>query len=320
MDRREFVAALALSILAAPLAGEAQPPRKVWRIGTLSGGSASAREDALRRGLRELGYVEGQNLVIESRYAEGDFRRLPKLAAELVQLNLDVIVASQTDPVRAVQRVTKTIPIVMAFSADPVRAGLIASLSHPGGNITGLSTNTADISGKRLELLKAVVPKMSKVAYLATPSTPRVLVDVTEAAGRTLGVQVDVVMVRDPSQIESAFAEMTRGRVNGVIVDLDFHVHRARIAALALKSRLPSLSGPREFAQVGGLIGFGPDYDDLSRRAATYVDKILKGAKPAELPIEQPTKFDLVINLKTAKALGLTIPPSLLLRADEVIQ
>jgi ABC-type uncharacterized transport system substrate-binding protein len=322
MDRRAFILGC-VAVLATPLAGEAQQPAKVSHIGYLSphsAGADSAHSEAFRQGLRALGYVEGQNAVIEARYADGRFERLPDLAAEIVRLKVDVIVAAPTPAVRAAQQVTRTIPIVMAFSGDPVGAGLVAGLARPGGNITGLSATVAEMAAKRVEFLKAIVPEMSRVAFLSNAATVRQAVSGTEAAGRALGVQVTTVLVRDTGELEPAFSTVKKAHVSGLIVDLTLQEHSRQIADLALKSRLPTASGPREFVEAGGLMAYGPHFPDLFRRAATYVDKILKGAKPGDLPIEQPSKFDLVINLKTAKALGLTIPPSLLARADQVIE
>ena len=320
MDRRAFITSMIGALLAAPLAAEAQQPAKVPRIGILSAGAASAREEALRHGLREVGYVEGQNVVIEPRYAEGRFAKLPDLANELVRLNVDVIVASPTEAIRAAQRATKTIPIVMAFSGDPVGSGIIARLAQPGGNITGLTSVAPELTAKRLEFLKAIAPEISRVSFLANQATPKRLVSETEVAGRALGVQISPLIVKDANDLDRVFAAMAKPPVGGLVVDLVLHEYRRRIAELAIRHRLPAISGPKEFAEAGGLMAYGPDYPDLFRRAATYVDKILKGAKPGDLPVEQPTKFELVINLKTAKALGLTIPQSLLQRADQVIE
>ena len=313
---------LAVNLVLAPLAGEAQSA-KVARIGYLSSLSAEAdstQREAFRQGLRALGYVEGQNAVIEARYADGRFEKLPGLAADLVRLKVDVIVAAPTPAVRAAQQATQTIPIVMAFSGDAVGEGFAAGLARPGGNITGHSAALAEISAKRVEFLKAIVPKLSHVSLLTTPGAVRAVVTGTEVAGRTLGVQVITTLVRNSSEVDYAFSTMHSAHVGGVIVTLQLQHHWKQILDLALKSRLPTVSGSREFVEAGGLMAYGPNLADLFRRAATYVDKILKGAKPADLPVEQPTKFELVINLKTAKALGLTIPQSLLLRADQVIE
>jgi len=305
------------------LARQAQQAEKVARIGYLSPLSASADSthiEAFRQGLRELGYVEGRNFVIEARYADGKFARLPDLAAEIVRLKVDVIVAAPTPAVRAAQQATRTIPIVMAFSGDPVGEGFVAGLARPGGNISGLSATVAELAAKRVEFLKVIVPKMARVAFLANAATVRQAVVGTEAAGQRLGVQISTVLVRNPSELDDAFSTLKNAHVGGLIVDLTLQEHSRQIVDLALKSRLPTVSGPREFAEAGGLMAYGPDFSDLFRRAATFVDKILKGAKPADLPVEQPTKFGLVINLRTAKALRLTIPQSLLVRADQVIE
>jgi putative ABC transport system substrate-binding protein len=316
------VIALALLLVIPPFVGEAQQTAKIARIGYLSPLSAAAdssHREAFRQGLRTLGYIEGQNAVIEARYADGSFGRLPGLAAELVRLKVDVIVAAPTPAVRAVQHATRTPPIVMV-SGDPVGEGFVVGLARPGGNITGHSTTVAEIAVKRVEFLKAIVPRLSHVAHLIVPEVARTTVTETEAAGRTLGVRVITTVMRNSSEMDHAFSTMRGANVGGVIVSLALQEHWKQILALALKSRLPTVSGPREFVQAGGLIAYGPDYPDLFRRTATYVDKILKGAKPADLPVEQPTKFEFVINRRTARALGLTIPQSLLLQADQVIE
>jgi putative ABC transport system substrate-binding protein len=321
MDRRAFLAG-SVAFVSAPLGGEAQQPAKISRIGYLSPLSAradSAHSEAFRQGLRALGYVEGQSVVIEARYADGSFERLPDLAAEIVRLKVDVIVAAPTPAVRAVQKATRTIPIVMAFSGDPIDEGFVAGLTRPGGNITGHSAAVAEMAAKRMEFLKAIVPDLSRVGYLAGAGVVKQALSGTEATGRTLGVQVSSMLVRNPSELNDALSTLSRAHLGGLIVDLTLQQSWKQIVEQALKSRLPTVSGPREFVEAGGLMAYGPDFSDLYRRTATYVDKILKGAKPGDLPVEQPSKFELVINLKTAKALGLTIPPSLLLRADQVI-
>jgi putative ABC transport system substrate-binding protein len=325
--RREFIGALAGGLLAAPLAAEAQAPAKIPRIGFLSASSSTdpgKRIEAFRQGLRELGYVEGQNIAIEYRFAENRPERLPALAAELVRLNVDVIVTGPSPAPQAAKQATSTIPIVFAVTSDPVAAGLVANLARPGGNITGLASIGGEVVGKQLELLKEVTPKVSRVAILQNPSNhghPFVLQQ-AEGAARALGLQLHIVQARTPPEIDAAFATMRSQRTGGVLVLLDtlFLAQRTQIAALAAKGRLPAVYGIRGQAEAGGLMAHGASIPIAYRRAATYVDKILKGAKPADLPVEQPTKFELVINLKTAKALGLTIPPSLLQRADEVIQ
>ena len=325
--RREFIGTLAVFLLVVPLASEAQAPAKVHRIGFLTSRSPTDSPhllEAFRQGLRELGYVEGQNIAIEYRFAEGRPERLPALAAELVRLKVDVIVTAAPPAHLAAKQATSTIPIVFVVTGDPVAEGLVASLARPGGNITGLSSIAPEVVGKQLELLKEVTPRVSRVAVLQNPSNhvhPAMLRQ-AEGAARALGVQLHTVQARTPPEIDAAFEAMRSQRAGGVLVlrDLLFLAQRTQIAALAAKSRLPAVYGNKEVAEAGGLMAYGANTPQMYRRAATYVDKILKGAKPADLPVEQPTKFELVINLKTAKALGLTIPPSLLQRADEVIQ
>jgi putative ABC transport system substrate-binding protein len=329
MDRRAFIGRLALGLLAAPLAAEAQQAGKVWRIGFLSPSvSADLRLQGLlqafRQGLSELGYVEGRNVAMELRWAEGKYDRLPGLARELVGLRMDVIVAVAVPAIRAAKEATRTIPIVMAAVVDPVATGLVASFSRPGGNITGQSTMAPEVVGKQLEMLKEIVPKASLVAALWNPSNPGNPPQLrgAEVAARTLGLRLQPLEARNPSDFDNAFAMMTKQRSDAliVLVDVMFNEHRTRIAHLATVSRLPAVYGLPEHAAAGGLITYSASTRELFRRSATYVDRILKGAKPADLPIEQPTKFELAINLKTAKALGLTIPPSLLQRADQVIE
>jgi len=327
MDRRAFVAG-ALALLVAPLVAEAQQAGKVPRIGVLLGNSQSSHSthvEAFRQGLRERGNVEGRNIVIEYRYGDANLDRLPKLAADLVGLNVDVIVTSGTPSTRAAQQATRTIPIVMTLVGDPSR--FIASLAKPGGNITGLTQISAELDGKRLELLKEAFPKVSHVAVLVDPtrSAQGVIgaLQHTRMAAEALGVKLLPLELRGPNpDLEGAFRAATSERVGALLVAPGpaTELHKKRVVVLAAKSRLPAMYGPREFADLGGLMAYAPSYPDLFRRAATYVDKILKGAKPADLPVEQPTKFELVINLKTAKALGLTIPQTLLLRADQVIE
>jgi putative tryptophan/tyrosine transport system substrate-binding protein len=323
-----LVATLALTLLVAPLAADAQPPTKVHRIGRLSvGGGPSAGHGpsmkAFQQGLRDLGYLEGQNIVIENRFAEGREERLPDLAAELVRLQVEVIVALGV-ATSAVKQATSTIPIV-TITRDPVEEGFVASLAHPGGNITGLSLLMTELDGKRLEFLKETVPNIARLAVLANPAAPRhepVVQDLT-VAGRALGVELQVLELRSPDEFESAFAAIHRAGAGALLVLADQYVferHVSDITALALQNRLPAMYPWRMYVDAGGLISYGPSLAEMHRRAATYVDKILKGAKPSALPVEQPTTFELVINLKTAKALGLTMPQSLLLLADEVIQ
>ncbi|TAJ81693.1 ABC transporter substrate-binding protein [bacterium] len=327
MKKRVFVAILFAMLLALSLPAEAQQSKKVPRIGFLIGTSPSTisdRIEAFRQGLRELGYVEGKNIVIEYRYSEGKLDRLSELAAELVRLKVDAIVTSGGTPTRAAKEATVTIPIVMGFDNDPVGNGFVASLARPGGNITGLSALSAEMSGKRLELLKEIVPKLSRVAVLGDSTAPgnAQALKETELAARALVVQLQYLDVLAPKDIETAFQAASKGRADAVLAlgSPFFVLQRTQIAGLAVKSRLPAIYDRREFVDDGGLMSYGTNFADLSRRAATYVDKILKGAKPADLPVEQPTKFELVINLKTAKQIGLTIPPNVLARADKVIK
>ncbi len=323
-----LLVALALGPLSAPLVVDAQQAGRVYRIGFLGASSPSGtspRLDVFRQGLRELGWVEGQNIVIDYRFAEGRFDRLPDLAAELVRLKVDIIVAAPTPAAVAAKNATETIPIVMISVGEPVGLGLIASLARPGGNITGLSYNVGpELFGKGLELLKETVPKVRRVAILSNPANPAqpLFIRDVNVAARSLGVQLQLLEARGPSDFDGAFAAMARERVGALLVVAEslFILHRTRLADLAARNRLPTAYGTRESVEAGGLMSYGPSLSDFFRRAATYVDKILKGAKPADLPVEQPTKFELVINLKTAKALGLTIPRSVLIRADKVIE
>jgi putative ABC transport system substrate-binding protein len=320
---------IALSILFAPLATEAQPPPKVPRIGCLStrspaDASAQSYLRAFRQGLRELGYVEGQNIAIEYRWAEGQQEVLPHLAAELVRLQVDVIVTSAEPAIRAAKEATAVIPIVMAVTGDPVGSGLVASLARPGGNITGLSLMGTELGSKLLELLKQAAPKASRIAVLwnaAYPVKARELAEM-QAAARLLGMTLHPVEVRALADFDTAFASMTRERPHGLITVSDplTLTHRRQIVDFAAHNRLPMISEVKEFAEAGGLMTYGPSLPDMFRRAAYYVERILKGAKPTDLPVEQPTKFELVLNRKTAQALGITFPPTLLVLADEVIQ
>ena len=306
---------------------EAQPLKKLPRIGflfSLSPSPNAARIEAFRQVLRKLGYVEGKNIVIEYRWADGRIERLPDLASELVRLKVDVIVSAGPTVTRAGKAATRTIPIVMAWDNDPVGNGFAASLARPGGNITGLSNLASEISGKQLELLKEMVPRLSRVSVLWTsnePGTTQALRAAELAAG-ALRVQLQSLDVRDPKDIETAFGEVSKWHADALLVVSTrvFFSQRKHVVDLAAKHRLPAAYGQPEYVEAGGLMAYGPSFTDLYRRAATYVDKILKGAKPADLPVEQPTTFDLVINLKTAKSLGLTIPKSILIRADEVIE
>ena len=322
------VLAVAVSVLATPPASDAQPAGEVRRIGFLAGGSATVTPrtvEAFRQGLRELGWVEGQSLVIDYRFAEGRLERLPDLAAELVRLKAEVIIAGPTPAAVAAKKATATIPIVMWAVGDPVGLGLIASLARPGGNVTGVSFSVGQGTvGKGLELLKETVPKVHRVAVLSNPANPShasAIGDVKGAA-RSLGVELQLVEARSASELDGAFAAMAKERAAAVLVVTDtvFLLHRARLADLTTKNRLPSMHGIVEYVEAGGLMSYGASGSYFLRRAASFVDKILKGAKPADLPVEQPTKFELAINIRTAKALGLTIPPSVLLRADQVIE
>ncbi len=313
---------MVLVVLGAPLAAQAQQAGKVSRIGFLRVGSTPpAFIEGFRQGLRELGYVEGQNIVIEYGLAQ-NAGHLPDVAAGLVRLKVDVLVASGIPSVLPAKNATSTIPVVFVAAIDPVAAGVVASLARPGGNVTGVAVNQVELTGKRLELLKELVPKVSRVAVLVRAGSPAAAQYVTyaEPAARILGTSLQVLTVREPHELAGAFSAARGASALIQSDDAVFTAHRTQIAELALKNRLPTVSGLREFVEAGGLMAYGAHTGDLHRRAATYVDKILKGAKPADLPVEQPTKFELVINLKTAKALGLGIPQSLLLRVDEVIQ
>ena len=328
MKRREFVTLLGGAAAAWPLATRAQQPVKLARIGFLGATSyfgIVSRIEALRAGLRDLGYVEGNNLIIEFRWAEGKYERLPGLAAELVRLKVDVLVTHGTVGTLAAKQATATIPIVTAASGDAVAIGLVASLARPGGNITGLTTLAAELSGKRLELIKEALPGISRrVAWLwnsANPTATRVFRE-TERASPQLGIQLLPLGVRGPDEFQNAFKIATGKRAGVLFVweDAVLLPHRARILDLAAKHQLPAASQYREFVEAGGLLSYGPNLPEHFRRAATYVDKILKGTKPADLPVEQPTKFEFVINLKTAKQIGLTIPTSVLYQADKIIK
>jgi putative tryptophan/tyrosine transport system substrate-binding protein len=319
------VVILALSIWTALLAAEAQPPGKVYRIGFLSTAPPPAHMwEALLDGLRERGYGEGRNLVFERRFSEGQAERFPEFAAEMVRLRVDIIIVSTTPAALAAKHATQTIPIVIPTAIDPVGAGLVASLARPGGNLTGLSVLAPELNGKRLELLKEVVPGMTRVAVLWNAANPANAAawDETQAAAGALGLLLHSQDVRGPQDLEGTFALTAQARPDALLVLVDslIAMHARQIVAFATQQHFPSVFGSREWVVAGGLMSYGPSIPDLFRRAATYVDKILKGAKPADLPVEQPTKFELIINLKTAKALGLTIPESFLLRADEVIE
>ena len=332
LGRRMFIGGVVGGLLTAPLAAEAQQAQqaaKIARIGYLATNRAANPHlpEAFRQGLRDLGYVEGRNLVIEYRDAEGKLERLPALAAEVVALNVDVILAPGTPQTLAAKQATKTLPIVFAIAADPITDGLVTSLGRPGGNATGLSFLAPELVGKRLELLKQAIPGVTRVAVLWQPGaygerTDKDMLKGADVAARALGVRLQVVEARSPADFDRAFSDMTRARAGALTVlgSSMFVSERRRLVDLAAKNRLPAVYPQTEYVDVGGLMAYGPNAADMFRRAATYVDKILKGAKPGDLPVEQPTRFELVINLKTAKALGLTIPQSVLSRADEVIR
>jgi putative ABC transport system substrate-binding protein len=327
MERRTFIGVIAGGLLAAPLAAEAQQAAKVPRIGFLGNSTAALEANLVgpfREGLRELGYVEGRNILIEYRWAEGKYERFPALIAELIVLKVEVIVTAGTPASLAVKKATTSIPLVMVAVGDPIGAGLVASLARPGGSITGLTSIAAELEGKRLELLRAVIPKLSHITVLWNPASLFSVAAEKEvqAAAQVLRIRVQSLGVRAAEEFDNAFAAILRERPGALLVLADrlFLHNRARIVDFGAKHRLPGMYPYRELVEVGGLMSFGPSYAGMHRRAATYVDKILKGAKPADLPVEQPTTFELIINVKTAKALGLTIPPSLLQRADEVIK
>jgi putative ABC transport system substrate-binding protein len=326
IDRRTFVSTAAGALLVKAFPANAQPA-KVPRIGVLHPGTSATSSQlaaAFTQGLRELRYVEGQNIVVERRFGNARTERISEFAAELVRLKVDVIVTSTDVAIAAVKQQTRTIPIVMANSTDPVGTGFVARLERPGGNITGLTGISPELNAKRLELLKEAVPGLSRVAIMWNPDVRGAVLDYkeTENAARSLRLQLQSVEVSHADDFDPAFSALTSGRAEVLIVvgSAFTFANRSHIASLAVKHRLPSMFGTREFADGGGLMAYGPSLADAWRRAATYVDKILKGSKPGELPIEQPTRFELIINLKTAKAIGLTIPQSLLQRADEVIR
>jgi putative tryptophan/tyrosine transport system substrate-binding protein len=326
ISRRTFLASGA-AVLAAPLAAEAQQAGKVYRVGYLGNSSAYLEPDlveALRQGLRNLSYVENQNIIIEYRWAEGKYDRFPSLVADLIQHQVDVIVTAGTPGTLAAKQATRTIPIVMAVSADAVGAGLVDSLARPGANVTGLTTMVQELEGKRVELLKNIVPRLSRIAVLKNPANPVMAIVFNEAltAARALHVTLEPVDIRAVDEFENTFATIAKARPGAILVLADRFLlaERKRIVMFAARQRLPAMYPYREFVTLGGLMSYSPNYAEAFRHAAVFVDKILKGAKPRDLPIEQPDTFQLVINLKTAKALGLTIPPSLLLRADQVIE
>jgi putative ABC transport system substrate-binding protein len=325
--KKTIIALMAAVVLMSVPFAEAQQRAKVPRVGLLVSGSPSTfgtRIEAFRQGLRELGYMEGQNIIIEYRYAEERFDRLPGLASELIRLPVGIVVAAGNQAITAAKQASTTQPIVMATSGDPIRQRFVESLARPDGNVTGLSLQSPDLSRKRLELLMEVLPKLSLVAVLLKSGNPlhEFVWKETQDAARALKVNLQSVEVRDGEELDGAFSTMRRGRAGALIVPLEpmFTNQRARIVDLAQKNRLPAMFAERQYAEAGGLISYGANGAELYRRAAVYVDKILKGAKPGDLPVEQPTKFELVINLKTAKPIGLVIPPNVLARADKVIR
>jgi putative ABC transport system substrate-binding protein len=328
MERRTFMALVSGGLLAAPRAAEAQSASKVYRVGILGEKASDSSEarlwQAFRLGLREFGWIEGKNILIESRWAEGNYARIPELAAELVRLRVDLIVTRGSPYVQGARKATSSIPIVFTMHADPVRTGHVASLARPGGNITGLALLLTETYRKGFEILMSAVPAAKRIAVLWNPDTPSHPpgLKALEESARTLRVQLQAVVARTGADLEGALSAMARAHAQAVLV-LGLGIYQAerqRLAELATKYRLPTMFHERDHVEAGGLMSYGADFGDLVRRGAIYVDKILRGAKPGDLPVEQPTKFELVINLKTAKALGLTIPPSLLSRADEVIQ
>jgi putative ABC transport system substrate-binding protein len=322
---KKLVWLLALLVLAVGASAEAQQAKKVYRIGFLAATYDDFRVEAFRQGLREFGYVEGQNITIEYRWGGGKFEPLPDLAVELVQLKVDVIVAVVTQASLAAKKATGAIPIVMIGVSDPVASGLVFSLARPSTNITGTSSMTAEVVGKQLELLKETLPKIARVAALWNPANPvfqSIQLKETEDAARVLGVQLQLIEARGPDEIDRALAAVAKKRTKALLIlgDPVFTAHRKRMADLSTKHRIPTVSGTREYAEAGGLMAYGPSFPDMYRRAAYYVDRILNGTKPADLPVEQPTKFELVISIKTAKQIGVTIPLNVQARADKVIK
>jgi putative ABC transport system substrate-binding protein len=329
MNRRALVGAIAVGLYAACRSATAQQPKRVWHIGFLAAASRqfyldSGRFEALQTALRELGYVEGKNLVIEARYADGQYELLPAYASELVRLKVDVILAASSPAIRAAKQATSTIPIVFPSTGDPVGSGFVASLAHPGGNLTGMSNSNLDVSAKTLELLRAILPGISRVAVLANPgsSTESAMLKSISAAAQLVGVQVVTVEARSSEEIEAAFSAMPHERVEALVVAADalMGMQQRQIADLALRHKLPSISQGAGYARAGGLMGYGLNSLYTYALAAAYIDKIFKGARPADLPVQQPSRLELVINMKTAHALGLAVPRTLLLRADELIQ
>jgi ABC-type uncharacterized transport system substrate-binding protein len=327
MNRRAFITLISGAVAAWPLGTRAQQPGKMYRIGFL-GNSTAALEGSLvgslREGLRDLGYVEGQNILIEYRWAEGQYEQFPALIAELLAQRVEVIVTAGTPASLAVKNATTSVPLVMVAVGDPVTTGLVASLARPGGNITGLTSTSEELDGKRLELLREVIPKLSHVAVFWNPENPTLLTSLKEmrAAAQVLGIKVQVLEVRTPADLEETFKAIVRERPGALLVmgDRLFLHNRQRIMDFATKQRLPVVPGHPELVEAGGLMSYGASYPGMHRRAAYFVDRILKGAKPADLPVERPVKFELVLNLKAAKTLGLEVPPQLIARADEVIE
>jgi len=328
MNRRTAIRRLATFFLTTPSLAQAQQPKKITKIGYLLPSNAAATAhilEAFRQGLRELGYVEGKNILLEVRYGEARAERISEMARELVGLKVDVIVTATDLAIATVKRETQTIPIVMANSTDPVATGFVASLARPGGNVTGHSTVSPELSGKRLELLKEAVPGLSRVAFLWNPDVRGAVLDYnqTEGTARSLGLQLQSVEVVRAEDFERAFSAVMKGRAQALIlpgVNPIAFANRGQIASFAQRNRLPTMYAQKEYVDAGGLMSYGPSTPDLHRRAAIFVDKILKGRKPADLPVEQPMKFELIISLKTANQIGLTVPPNLLVRADQVIK
>ena len=322
-----IVAAFTISVLITPSASQAQHKGHVPRVGYLGTSSASLEAElvnAFREGLRERGYVEGQNIVVEYRWAEGNYQRFPDLIADLVKLKVDLILTAGTPGALAAKRATQTIPIVMAVTGDAVATGLVSSLARPGGNLTGLTTMAPELEGKRLEILRELVPKLATLVVLLNTSNPFTAIqsEQTKISAKSLGIQVQPIDLQRPEDLKDAFARFARQRPDAMtmVADRFLLAHRAEIVEFVAKTRVPAMYPYRDFVVAGGLMSYAPSYEDLFRRSATYVDKILRGAKPSDLPIEQPTKFEFLVNVKTAKTLGVPIPPSLLLRADHVFE
>jgi putative ABC transport system substrate-binding protein len=327
MQRREFITLLSGIVAAWPLAARAQQPAKIPRIGFLGNSTATMEANLigpLRDGLRELGYEEGRNVIIEFRWADGKYDQFPALVAELLAAKVDVIITAGTPATLAIKKATSTVPLVFIAVGDPVGTGVVPNLGRPGGNITGLSSIAPDLEGKRLELLREVVPKLSHVAFFLNPANAFHTASMRQArvAAQSLGIKLQPMEVNKSEQLDGAFASIVKEKPDALLILADriFLHNRKRMMEFAIQQRLPSVNAYRELVEAGGLISYGPSYEDMHRRAAVYVDKILKGTKPADLPIEQPTKFTLLINLKTAKTLGLTVPPTLVARADELIE